>query len=115
MYLIKRKVWLLVLVITAAACGEKRPPDVLSKGEMVQILEEVYVAEAQVNQLSISRDSARFVARVINEGIFDSAGITDSVFLRSLDYYMARPDELEDIYTALVDSLQLREQRANQP
>jgi hypothetical protein len=35
----------------------------------------------------------------------------DSVFRKSLDYYMARPRTLEHIYTALIDSLNLREQR----
>lgn len=108
------KVVIVALFLTVA-CGEKRPADVLSKGEMVEILEEVYVAEARLNQLALPRDSAKLLASVMSHRIYSAAGVTDSAFQRSLDYYMARPAELEEIYTALVDTLQLREQRAKQP
>ena len=37
--------------------------------------------------------------------------MSDSVFKKSFDYYMDRPKEMELIYTALVDSLSLMEQR----
>jgi len=115
MLLLKRKIAFVALVTLVTACGEKRPADVLSKEEMVQVLEEVYVAEARLSQLALPRDSARVLAKVVNRRIFESAGVSDSVVMRSLDYYMARPGELEEIYSALVDTLQLREQRAKQP
>ena len=44
--------------------------------------------------------------------VFEKAAISDSLFRKSFDYYMERPREMELIYTALVDSLQLKEQRA---
>ena len=44
--------------------------------------------------------------------VFAESGVTDSVFKKSFDYYMERPAEMEQIYTALVDTLQLKEQRA---
>ena len=36
--------------------------------------------------------------------------VSDSSFMRSMDYYMAHPEKLERIYTALVDSLSFRTQ-----
>jgi hypothetical protein len=47
----------------------------------------------------------------MKERVFAEAAVSDSVFRRSLDYYMERPRELERIFSALVDTLQLREQR----
>jgi hypothetical protein len=44
--------------------------------------------------------------------VFQNAAVSDTVFRKSFDYYMERPREMELIYTALVDTLQLREQRA---
>ena len=44
--------------------------------------------------------------------VFENAATTDSTFKRSFDYYMERPRQMEVIYSALVDTLQLREQRA---
>lgn len=94
------------------SCGEGRPDDVLSKEEMVRVLEELYIAEEKVNHLALSRDSARHVFEEMGSRVFESAAISDTVFRKSFDYYMERPRELELIYTALVDTLQLREQRA---
>lgn len=94
------------------SCGEVRPDEVLSKEEMVRVLEELYIAEEKVNQLALSRDSARKVFEALRPKVFESAAISDTVFRKSFDYYMERPRELELIYTALVDTLQLSEQRA---
>lgn len=94
------------------SCGERKPKGILSKAEMVQIMQELYIAEEKVNHLGLSRDSAKMVAEVMDIKVFDRAGANDSIFRKSFDYYMERPKEMELIYTALVDTLQLREQRA---
>jgi hypothetical protein len=104
------------LVLTALSglfsCGKERTEGILSKAEMVQIMEELYIAEEKVNNLALSRDSAKRVAEVMGAKVFERAAVSDSVFKKSFDYYMERPKEMELIYTALVDTLQLREQRA---
>ncbi len=100
------------LAILAACKQELRHPDILSRQEMVKIMEELYVAEEKVNHLSLSRDSATEVFSVLKVKVFQDAVKSDTLFKKSLDYYMERPKELELIYTALVDTLQLREQRS---
>jgi len=80
---------------------------------MVKTLTDVYIGEQKVNQLSLTSDSSKIVFDKIKGRIFEKAGVPDSVFKKSLDYYIDRPLELEKIYTALVDSLNLREQRLN--
>lgn len=82
---------------------------------MVKIMEELYVAEEKVNHLSLSRDSAIEVFSVLKVKVFQDAVKSDTLFKKSLDYYMERPKELELIYTALVDTLHLREQRSPSP
>jgi hypothetical protein len=79
---------------------------------MVQVMQEVYLAEEKVNYLALPRDSAKHVAGVLTAKVFEEAAVQDSVFKKSFDYYMEHPREMELIYTALVDTLQLREQRA---
>lgn len=80
---------------------------------MVGIMEELYIAEEKINQLALSGDSSRRVFSIMQSRLFENARVTDTVFRKSFDYYMERPKELELIYTALVDTLQLREQRAS--
>lgn len=110
---IKRTYLILAALAMMAACAEKSDhKDILSKQEMVKIMEELYIAEEKVNHLALSRDSAGHVFSVLKARVFENAALSDTLFKKSLDYYMERPKELELIYTALVDTLQLREQRA---
>lgn len=99
------------------SCGkaDKKPDDILSQEEMVKVLAEIYIAEEKVNSLALSRDSAAQVFDLVQDKVFSTMGVPDSVFKRSIDYYTDRPRELEKIYGVLIDSLQLREQRATRP
>ena len=103
---------LLTALAWMTSCGEKRPEGILSKQQMVQIMEEIYIAEEKVNHLALPRDSAKGVAASMTAKVFEEAAVNDTIFRQSFDYYMERPQEMELIYTALVDTLQLREQRA---
>ncbi len=110
--ILKASIILLVCAALGFSCEEKRPDEILTAAEMVQIMRELYVVEEKVNRLAVARDSAKQVAAFLNGKVFAAAGTTDSTFRRSIDYYMERPKEMERIYTALVDTLQLQEQRA---
>lgn len=91
---------------------ETSKQDVLPKQEVVKYLLEVYLAESKINQLSLTSDSARRIFKIMMPKIREKTGVSDTLVRRSLDYYADRPQDLQQIYTALVDSLNLREQRA---
>jgi len=77
---------------------------------MVRALTHVYIAEEKVRQLSLRTDSSQQVFNRLQGKVLSQAGVSDSVLKKSIDYYMDRPLELEQIYTTLVDSLNLMEQ-----
>lgn len=101
------------LLILSVSCGDndRRPADILSEKELIRVMADLYVTEEKVNRLGLRRDSAEQVFHLLHEKTLVTAGIPDSVFRKSMQYYMARPGEMDKIYTALVDTLQLREQR----
>lgn len=106
------------LVITLAgvfSCSkkEKVPEGILAKEEMVKTIQEVLLAEEKVNRLRLSTDSSKKVFTAMRGKVFEKTGVPDSVFNSSMSYYMDHPRELEQIYTALVDSLNLKEQKAS--
>jgi hypothetical protein len=108
----------LIIVVLPAFLGlffscakPERPEGILSQPEMVAALTDIYIAEEKVNRLGLVRDSAERVFDSLRARVFKRLSYPDSVFKKSLDYYTDRPKEMEMIYTALVDSLQLREQR----
>lgn len=103
---------LIAALACLASCAQKKPEGILSKQEMLHTMGKIYIAEEKVNRLTLKRDSAEDVFVALKRRIFEDAGLTDSIFKRSFDYYMEHPQEMEAIYMALVDTLQLREQRA---
>lgn len=105
---------LLLSLIIIGACGEEGPPDdVLTREQMVDILTDIYVAEAKIARLSLNRDSALAVFRYYEDSIFHCKGLNDSIYNQSLNYYMQTPDELDKIYEAVLDSLNLKKQKLN--
>ena len=104
---------MVVVVIFALSCSNQRriPEGILTHDQMVAVMSELYVTEQKITALGIKRDSLEQIAAVMQDKIFAKLGIPDSVFRKSLNYYMDHPQELELIYTSLVDSLNLREQR----
>jgi hypothetical protein len=82
---------------------------------MVKVLSELYITEEKIKHLNVSQDSAAAVYSYFNSKMFEKLGTNDSTFRRSMTYYMNRPEELEKIYAALIDSLNLKEQRLSIP
>lgn len=104
---------LMVLAAILFSCGQKGkvPEGILTPDQMVSALSELYIAEQKISTLGIPRDSLRQIFDVMEGKIFAKVNSSDTVFKKSLNYYVDRPKTLELIYTALVDSLSLREQR----
>lgn len=102
----------LFLVSIGFACKpEVLPLRILTEQEMVKVLADIYVAEEKASRLGIQHDSIKKIFPKIEVKVFERAGVTDSLFNRSMEYYKANPKRLEDIYTALIDSLNLKAQR----
>jgi len=95
------------------ACTSKqgKPDDLLPEKEMVKVMSEIYLAEQKVNALGLPRDSLEQIFSFMKDKIFKKAGTTDATFKRSLKYYLDQPKTVEELYTALIDSLNLREQK----
>ena len=72
---------------------------------------EIYVTEAKVSNIPVNRDSMLRAFDYLEIRTFNKLGVSDSVFKKSYDYYLDRPEEMEAIYTVLIDSLNVREQR----
>lgn len=100
-------------LILAVSCGRKRPPQgVLSEDEMVSVLVDIHMAEGFVQSLSIPYDSSRKLYPVLEKEIFEKHGITDSIYIVSLKYYLRDAAKMEAFYERTIDSLAVREKRA---
>jgi hypothetical protein len=115
-YSFKRKIIGVVLIgimflMCVPSCKQERKPDsVLSEKEMVSVLTEIYLVEEKAGRMGISRDSVEEIFPKFRERVFSKMRVSDSSFMKSMDYYMAHPEKLERIYSALVDSLSFKAQ-----
>ena len=120
-FIMNAKGWMSQFILCGAVCmlilcssctdNDRNHKDILTRQEMVKTMTEIYLAEQKINRLGLPRDSAEREFDHFKRLIFEKIDVSDSVFKRSFDYYMDRPKEMEIIFTALVDSLSLMEQR----
>lgn len=101
-----------MLILTAIACGESKPEGILTEKQMVTVMTELYLAEEKAGKLPVPYDSLQDLLPMFSARAFEKTGVSDTLFQKSLDYYMNEPEKLENIYTTLVDSLNLKAQRA---
>jgi hypothetical protein len=109
--------WLgcLILTVVMGACEEKEPEGVLSKEQMVSVLTEFYQREARFNALGIPVDSAAALMDYYKLKYARQNNLSDSAIDFSYQYYMNNPKLLSEIYDQVIDSLALREQKADIP
>lgn len=111
--------WLPAIILgllCSLACKSEPPPEgVLSQAEMVKALKSLYIAEEHVSRFGLKPDSARKYFKRLEARLFEQMEIDNETFERSFDYYVRHPDEWEEVYSALVDTLNLEEQRFSLP
>lgn len=100
-----------VLLLAGGCTGKGKPRGLLDKNEMVRAMTELYLVEQKAATVGVSRDSTTLLLRHMTPAVFGQLGTSDSIFRMSFDYYMENPLLMEEIFTALIDSLNLREQQ----
>ena len=95
------------------SCGgqEEIPEDVMSKEQMVAVMIDVQIAQTRVNNLRVKNDSAQKAYDHYQSYLLEEHTVSDSSFYTSLQYYLNRPDDLNDIHEAILDTLNFRLQK----
>jgi hypothetical protein len=92
------------------ACSSDRVPEsVMTEEQMINYLVELHIAESAVQNLRLKSDSAVVVFSVVEKRLLKEHNITDSTFVKSYNFYLQNPDKLESIYSAVVDTISLRQ------
>jgi len=92
---------------------EERPEDILSEREMINILVDFHLTEAKLKALKLNRDSSENLFSMLDDEVYEKYGIDDTAYLNSYRYYLDRPQQLNEIYAAVVDSLSFRQKIGN--
>ena len=105
-----KKSFLGIIILVVLSCSQSSSPDgVMDESAMINYLIDLHLAEAAVQDLRLKKDSAEIVFAAQEKLLLKTHHITDSMFVKSYTYYLERPEEFEAIYSAIVDSLSLRQ------
>ncbi|MCR5659156.1 MAG: DUF4296 domain-containing protein [Bacteroidales bacterium] len=116
----KRIVFIALLFVLVTACGHKDkgfvPERLLSEKEMIDIMSDVQIIEADINYHKTQEKEAeahpkdyRKLTQSYYDQLFEHYGITDSIFSQNMRYYTERPALLEKIMDSVMQRF-VREQ-----
>ena len=93
-----------------AGCEDNpKQKDLLSEEEMVNVLIDIHLTEGIASSLPIPYDSSQILYSLLEKEVFVKHHVEDSVFTRSMIYYLQDPAIMDRIYARVVDSLVVRE------
>ena len=93
-------------------CGqstEKRPADLLPEQQMVQILADVHIAEARIENHILYPDTALMVFNKEQKQILAQHGVDEEEFRKTYRYYLDNLGQMDRLYEIILDTLSVRE------
>ena len=101
-----------VFLLFFSSCKtEKKVAARLDKTTFTALLIDIYLAEARLNSISIPHDSASIYYKPFEKKLLANRNIQDTVLQNTYAYYIEHPREFEEVFDAIIDSLNLREQK----
>lgn len=99
------------LLLIMASCGNKKkeltpkPEGVLSKDSLAFYLSEVHIIDAAMRHREVRKKNLQKQAREGFHHYFDTAGVSQDRFVKSLDYWKDNYSEMEEIYDLSMEIL----------
>jgi len=100
---------MLMLFVGIACSKQEIPEGILSEDKMVEVLIDIHLAEGMVSSFPIHYDSSRLLYPYFENEVFLKHDIADTVFKKSLEYYMLDIKTMDRIYARTIDSLHVVE------
>ncbi len=96
----------IILSVLLAACSGSPKEAVLSKEKLADVLTDIHLAEAKINEKHIgSSDSALVLYQAIQQSIYKKHGVDSVQVNRSFEEYVKDPDEFLDMYEMVTNQL----------
>ncbi len=100
-----------LLLFSGCKNDNELPEGIVSEAKMVELLEEIFMAENRLVNLKLNRDTTIAIFETYEQLIFEKHQIDPEQYKASLTYYYDHTDKLEAIYETLLDSLNVKESK----
>lgn len=88
------------------SCSQEIAPEgILGEDKMVTVLIDIQLTEGMVSSLPISYDSSQVLYKLMERDVFLKHQVTDSVFTKSMLYYLEDAAKMDRMYARVIDSL----------
>ncbi len=105
------KHFLTFLLFTLLSCKEERVPEnILSVDKMAAILVDVHLAEGKIQRLHLNGDTAKLTFGYYERKIFEKHQVDKEHYKKSFGYHLNDITTMDQIYSRVVDSLNVRRQ-----
>ena len=98
-----------ILCLILIGCGNQQketPQDILSENIFVDLLKDIHLAEAKFElQKTKGIENAKNELAHNYNAIYETHEITEDDFDKTLDYYAQHPEQLEKIYTHVLEQI----------
>lgn len=102
------------IVFLLSSCQkQERPKGVLGQEEFARMLMDFYLVEARLSMVTPSRDSAMKLFVPFEDSLMRKFNVTEESMKKTYYWYLEHPEELGQVYDRVIDSLSIREHRAN--
>lgn len=95
---------ILLMIAIMTACAPSRPKDILSQGEMEDILYDMHIAQALYEDGDVRENDEDII--MLRAEVLKKHEVTQAEWDSSYFYYCKNANELHEIYTSLSDRLQ---------
>lgn len=85
--------------------GISKPNDLIPRDTMVLILKDMSLLESHVQTKYVHVSRFQETMKRSGKKLLDSYGVSHDRFNRSMDYYGSRQEQMQSIYTEILDSL----------
>jgi len=90
-----------VLLILTACTGDKVPEGIIAKPRMISLLTDLHVTDGTLYNVPQDKDTLYKYGYDKYVVLFKKYKTTDKVFKKSLEYYSAQPEVIEEMYTQI--------------
>lgn len=103
-----KQLFLSTIVLFLFNCkNTTKEENILPKESMINIFTAIHQLESEISTRNLTPDSAKLYYYAGEKEIFSKFDTDSSVVHKSFNYYLAKGEDLDNIYSQIVDSLGL--------
>jgi hypothetical protein len=103
--LMKKCIFLGFLLMAIYGCKSPIPKDIIQPTEMGKILYDIHLVDSYISTMP-SQDTAKKVAAAYYKGIYKKFGTDSVAYNKSMDFYYAHPEIMEELYKGIQAQIQ---------